>query len=163
MTTKHKSFWAGLLAGIAALFGYRAATKPTPKPVPPVAVTTTIQPPPTSTTTPKPWLVPRYEANYYAPQVDGDPIRFLCQAWITLDRKDMANGICYWVPSSVRARDAGNIVIGSLVGKDGQWFCGASNLPVRFWIDVVCGSEVFIYYVADKSKDALIKPVVQKE
>jgi hypothetical protein len=47
MTTKHKSFWAGLLAGIAALFGYRAAT--TPNPVPPLVVSTTI-PPPTSTT-----------------------------------------------------------------------------------------------------------------
>ena len=125
------------------------------------STTTTTIPPPTSTTQPKPWLVPHYEATYQAPQVPGDPIVFSSMAWITPDRRDMANGVCYWVPTIVRARAADNTIIGTLVGKDGLWSYPAEGLPERFWIDVIRGGDTFIYYISRKTKAALINPVKQ--
>jgi hypothetical protein len=125
------------------------------------STTTTTIPPPTSTTTPKPWLVPHYEATYQAPQVAGDPIVFACQAWITADRKDMANGVCYFLPTSVRVRDVNNVILVTLLGKDGLWSTPADSLPTQFWIDVLSGSQTFIYYIPNKSISTLITPVRQ--
>ncbi len=158
------------LTGTMALGFVAACTLDLPNPTDPVpTTTTTTQPPaPTSTTQPTPpvsqlpdWLKPHYEANYYAPQVTSDPCVFACLAWLTPDRKDMANGVSMWVPKSVTARDADNKPLGALAGKDGLWSMPAVGLPTRFWVDVTRGTEVFIYYIGDKTKNSTITPVVR--
>jgi hypothetical protein len=162
---------AGLaLTGVVALGFVAACTIDLPNPTDPTPSTTTTQPPivtpttippPTSTTAPKPWLVPDYTANYYAPQVTSDPCVFASMAWLTPDRADMANGVSMWVPKSVTARDADNKPLGALTGKDGLWSMPAVGLPTRFWVDVVRGTNVFIYCVMDKGQNATMKPVVK--
>jgi len=134
-------------------------TDPTPSTTTQPPATTTI--PPTSTTAPKPWLVPDYTANYYAPQVTSDPCVFACRAWLTPDRRDMADGVSMWVPKSVTARDADNKPLGALTGKDGLWSMPATGLPARFWVDVQRGTNTFIYCVQDKGQNATMKPVVK--
>ena len=158
-----------LLTGVVALGFIAACSLDLPNPTDPTPITTTTQPPaPTSTTQPTPpigqlpwWLKPHYEGAYYAPQVAGDPIVFASMAWLTPDRADMANGVSMWVPKSVAARDADNKPLGALTGKDGLWSMPAVGIPTRFWIDVVRGTNTFIYCVADKGKNALMKPVVR--
>jgi hypothetical protein len=159
---------AGLaLTGVVILGLFAACTIDLPNPTDPamppgsVTTTTTTIPPPTSTTAPKPWLVPDYTANYYAPQVTSDPCVFASMAWLTPDRADMANGVSMWCPKSVTARDAANKPLGALVGKDGLWSRPAAGIPDRFWIDVRHGTNVYIYCVLDKSKPMLMKPVVK--